>query len=67
MSTRSNNLADMYLLYKDHKPEAKKTRPVVTGNSSNSRGLSNAVSNLLESVANSDDSAFESISGEEDW
>lgn len=52
-------------MYKDHKKEPGKTRPVVTGCSSNSRGLSNCVSNFLESVANCNASSFESISGED--
>ena len=64
-TTRSENNADLYVLYKDHKIGAKKTRPVVTGCTSNTRGLSNSVSNLLESVANSDKNNFESISGED--
>ena len=41
--THSENRADMVLLYKDHKAEAMKTRPVVTGCSSNTAGLSNSV------------------------
>ena len=64
-TTNSNNLAVLYPLYKDHKAEPGKTRPVVTGCSSNSRGLSNSVSNLLESVANCNPSNFESISAED--
>ena len=62
--TRSENKADLYVLFKDHKPGGK-TRPVVTGCTSNTRGLSNTVSNLLESFANSNDDMFESISGED--
>ena len=41
------------MTYKDHKKESRKTRPVVTGCTSNTRGLSNSVSNFLESIANS--------------
>ena len=41
--TKSNNLASMYLLYKDHKA-GNMTRPVVTGCSSNTRSLSDLVS-----------------------
>ena len=63
--THSHNLAVLYPLYKDHKSVPGKTRPVVTGCTSNSRGLSNAVSNLLESVANCNPNNFESISPED--
>ena len=63
--TKSNNTADMYLLYKDHKKEKGKTRPVVTGCTSNTRGLSNSVSDLLESVANSEKDPYEAISSED--
>ena len=38
-TTRSENKAYMYVLYKDHKKESMKTRPVVTGCTSNTRGL----------------------------
>ena len=55
----------MYLVVKDHKKEPGKSRPIVTGNSGNTWGLSNSVSNLLESVANSINTDFESISSEE--
>ena len=63
--TDSHNKAVLYPLYKDHKSVPGKTRPVVTGCTSNSRGLSNAVSNLLESVANCNPNNFESISPED--
>ena len=62
--TRSKNISTMYIVYKDHKKEPGKSRPIVTGNSGNTRGLSNSVSNLLESVANSIPNNFESISSE---
>ena len=62
--TTSNNLASMYLLFKDHKP-GRKTRPIVTGITSNTRSLSDLVANLMESVANIDKSGFEVISGED--
>ena len=45
---RSCKVASMYLLVKDHKKDGS-TRPVVTGCSSNTRGMSNAVSDFLES------------------
>ena len=40
---RSCKVASMYVMVKDHKKDGS-TRPVVTGRSSNKRGLSNAVS-----------------------
>ena len=63
--TRSKNISTMYIVYKDHKKEPGKSRPIVTGNSGNTRGLSNSVSNLLESVANSIPNSFERISSED--
>ena len=61
----SENKATLYPLYKDHKSVPGKTRPVVTGCSSDTRGLSNSVSSFLESVANCNTDNFESISGED--
>ena len=61
----SENRATLYPLYKDHKKVAGKTRPVVTGCTSDTRGLSNCVSSFLESVANCNTGDFESISGED--
>ena len=52
-------------MYNDHKKEPGKSRPIVTGNSGNTRGLSNSVSNLLESVANCISNQFECISSED--
>ena len=49
-TTKSNNLADMKILYKDHKP-GRKTRPVVTGCSANTQGLTELVANFIESIA----------------
>ena len=60
----SEQLADMYLTYKDHKL-GRKTRPVVTGCSSNTRGFSNCVSDLLESVNKADTEPYEAISSED--
>ena len=60
----SEQLADMYILYKDHK-EGRKSRPVVTGCNSNTRGFSNSVSDLLESVNKANQSPYEAISGED--
>ena len=48
--TNSENRADMYLSYKDHKKPPGKTRPIATGCTSNTLGLSNSVSQLIESL-----------------
>ena len=48
--TRSENTADLYLMYKDHKL-GDKTRPTATGNTSNKLGLSSAVAEFLEEVS----------------
>ena len=63
--TTSNNTSDMYLLSKDHKKEKGKTRPVVTGCTSNTLGMSNNVAELLEAVANSEPDPYEVISSED--
>ena len=62
--TCSENTADLYILLKDHK-EGEKTRPIVTGCTSNTLGMSNNVASLLEAVAASEEEAFESISSED--
>ena len=51
-------------MYKDHKA-GKKTRPVVTGCNSNTRGFSNSVSDLLESVNKANETPYETISSED--
>ena len=63
-TTKSNNLSSLYFLIKDHKATLA-VRPVVTGCSGNSLGLSNSVSDLLEAVANSVIDAYEVISSED--
>ena len=63
-STTSNNVAIMWLALKDHKPD-EKTRAIVTGSTSNTRGLSNSVSDVLEAVANSEKAPYEVCSGED--
>ena len=63
--SKSENTSDLYLMYKDHKNEPGKTRPVVTGCTSNTSAFSNSVSPLLESVANNSTTGFKSISGED--
>ena len=62
--TCSENTADMYILLKDHK-EGEKTRPIVTGCTSNTLGMSNNVASVLEAIAASEESPFESISSED--
>ena len=64
-TSRSENRANLYLSYKDHKKEKEKTRPIGTANSSNTRAFANSVSDLLESVANSGEDKFEVISSED--
>ena len=60
----SEKLADLYIMYKDHK-EGRKSRPVVTGCNSNTRGFSNSVSDLLESVNKANEDPYECISSED--
>jgi hypothetical protein len=60
----SEQLADMYLRYKDHK-QGRKSKPVVTGCNSNTRGFSNCVSDLLESVNKANIDPYEAISSED--
>ena len=62
--THSENVANLYLMHKDHKPGVK-TRPTATGHSSNSLGLSNSVAEILESVANSEPRRYNTISSED--
>ena len=63
-STRSGNQANLSLLYKDHK-EGNKTRPVASGNESYNLGLSNGLSELLESVAKAKTDPYSVISAED--
>ena len=62
--TRSQNLASLRLLLKDHKKELK-TRQVVSGCDSNTVGLSNIMSDLVESIANAVENSNETISTED--
>ena len=55
----------MYLMYTDHKKEKGTTRPVVTGCNSNTKGFSNSVSDLLESVNKAKQKAYEVVRGED--
>ena len=63
-NTRSGNNANLSLLYKDHKA-GNKTRPVASGNTSYNLGLSNGISELLESVAKARQSPYSVISAED--
>ena len=63
--TNSENRADLYLSYKDHKSVPGKTRPIATGCSSNTLALSNSVSSLVEALANSEEEKYEVISTED--
>jgi hypothetical protein len=54
----------MYLMYKDYK-EGRSSRPVVTGCNSHTRGMSNDVSDLLESVNKANLTPYEVVSGED--
>ena len=62
--TLSENTADLYLLLKDLK-DGDKTRPVVTGCTSNTLGMSNNTASVLEDVAATEEDTFESISSED--
>ena len=59
-TTISNNVASMWLALKDHKP-GEKSRAIVTGCTSNTRGLSNSLSDVLEAVANSEEEPYKVI------
>ena len=63
--SHSENVSIMYVVYKDHKKDPGESRPIVTGNSGHTRGLSNSVSNFLESIANAIANPFECISTED--
>ena len=62
--TRSGNQATLSLLFKDHK-QGNKTRPVASGNESFNLGLSNGISEVLESVAKAIESPYSVISAED--
>ena len=63
-ATRSGNQAGLTLLYKDHK-QGEKTRPVAGGNESYNLGLSNGLSEIMESVAKAIQSPYSVISSED--
>ena len=56
--------APKYFLLKDHKKE-ESWRPVVSGCTSNTLGLSNLLSDIVESVANAVEDPYEVISSED--
>ena len=60
----SENEADLYMAFKDHKKK-EKARPIATGCKSNTRALSNSVSDFVESVANNEERKIEVISSED--
>ena len=60
-TTKSENAGDFYMVYKDHKKEKRKVRPIATGNKSNTWGFTN----MMESVANSEVEPYENISSED--
>ena len=62
--SNSENLAPMYFMFKDHKKEGG-YRPVVGGCNSDSLGLSNTLSELVESVCMAVDQPYEVISSED--
>ena len=63
-NTRSGNQANLTLLFKDHK-QGNKTRPVASGNESYNLGLSNSISELMESVARAKKHPYSVISSED--
>ena len=63
-TTTSNNVASLWLALKDHK-SGDKTRGIATGCTSNSKGLSNSVSDILEAVANNERDPYEVVSSED--
>ena len=62
--THSETSAPMYYMYKDHKKEGG-WRPVVSGCNSNTLGLSNLLSDMVESVCGSITDPYEVISSED--
>ena len=62
--TVSETEAPKYFLFKDHK-KVESWRPVVSGCSSNTLGLSNLLSDMVESICSSVNDPFEVISSED--
>ena len=63
-TSNSKNTASLYYMYKDHKREIK-FRDVASGSTSNTLGLSNVISELIEAVAGSARENYEVISSED--
>ena len=57
--TSSEQAAPKYFLFKDHKKEKEAYRPVVSGCSSNTLGLSNLLSEVIESLCDSVSDPYE--------
>ena len=64
VTSTDQNTATLSLVYKDHK-EGEKTRPLVSGNTSNTQGLSTMRSVLFEAVAQSVKDPYELNSKED--
>ena len=63
--TKSENVAPKYYLFKDHKKGKMAFRPVVSGCSSDTLGLSNLLSDVIESVCCAIEEPYEVISSED--
>ena len=63
--SNSENRAELYLSYKDHKKQPGKPRPIAAGCTSNTLAISNSTSDLVESLANSEENKHEIISTED--
>ena len=62
--THSETSAPMYYMYKDHKKEGG-WRPVMAGCNSNTLGLSNLLSDMIEAVCGSIINPYEVISSDD--
>ena len=62
--SNSESTSDLLVAFKDNKKD-EKGRPIATGNSGNTRALSNAVSDFVEAVANSEQNKIEVICSED--
>ena len=62
---KSTQVSNLYMMHKDHKVEPEKGRAVATAVTSNTTGLSNSVSDYVESLANSLEDPIEVISTED--
>ena len=62
---KSEQVSNLYMMHKDHKVEPEKGRAVATATTRNTTGLSNAVSDYVEALANSLENPIEVISTED--